>query len=167
MKPRENRFIPSVTKTISLLYSFDSVLSIGIRRVNCVWLELFKEKDVEFLEIFNRNVQKIRDLGYVVHKGDVRTFVPNRKYDVVVWSHGPEHIKKEEIPDTLALIESYTTKIVILLAPWGLHEQGISHDNINECHLSTLYEDDFPGYNVWTVGEKDVKKSEIVAWRYI
>jgi hypothetical protein len=140
---------------------FDTVLSIGVRRKSDAWLKLFK--NIEFLEIYKPNVDRLRSVGATVYHGDVRVFVPEKKYDVVIWTNGPEHIELDRLYDTLRLVESYS-RFFILSCPWGEHKQGASYGNQNECHVSTLYKRNFADFNVQTYGEQH-KKGKIVAWK--
>jgi len=39
--------------------------------------------------------------------------------DLIFWSHGPEHIFREEWEDTFKKLENSANKIVILQMPWG------------------------------------------------
>ena len=88
-------------------------------------------------------------------------------FDVVLWWHGPEHIDKWELGLTLEALESKTNKMVILGCPFGKYPQDAVDGNIFEIHRSALYPEDFIkyGYNVKTIGERDVMGGNLLAWK--
>lgn len=91
------------------------------------------------------------------------------KWDVVMWIHGPEHIEKSELADTLRNIESYTRYLVVLGCPWGVYKQGKSYGNPYEVHRAYLYPEDFLKlrYKVESIGAKDTPGSNLTAWKHL
>jgi hypothetical protein len=88
------------------------------------------------------------------------------RYQAVVWWHGPEHVKREELAATLARLEAMAD-IVILGCPWGVYPQGDYGGNPHEVHLATLLPEDFEtlGYEVTTLGKRDDPASNLIAWK--
>jgi hypothetical protein len=95
-----------------------------------------------------------------------RAALPYYKYDVVFWWHGPEHVGYTELNTTLDSLEA-TAPWVILACPWGKYIQNKTGGNPYEEHLSHLYPEMFKarGYETATLGQKDVKGSNLLAWR--
>jgi hypothetical protein len=60
----------------------------------------------------------------------------HRKFDLVLWWHGPEHIKEEFLVPTIKKLERLSNKYVVLGSPEGWHEQGSDRDNHFDSHLS-------------------------------
>ena len=135
-----------------------NILYIGARDDSPRHIELFKNCNVTILEIFESNVVILRRAGFNVIQGDVKTFDPKGNYDIILWSHGPEHLHLEDIPVTLLRIEDYTSVAVVLMCPWGLYEQGEIDGNNNELHLSHLQPSTFEklGYSVEIQGIEGV-----------
>lgn len=100
---------------------------------------------------------------------DIRIFDTDRKWDLLMWLHGPEHIHKEELESTVKKIEKLTRKLIVMACPWGIYPEGAIQGNPHEVHLSSLYEEDFKalGYMVDTIGQKDVPGSNLLSWKYV
>lgn len=62
----------------------------------------------------------------------------NKKYDAVIWLHGPEHIYWQEFLDCRNEIESIATKLVMYQAPIGEWPQDAIYGNPYEVHVQTL-----------------------------
>ena len=143
-----------------------TMLYIGARFDAHSWLDIFVTAghDVTILEIWKPNVKKLID--YDVILGDVRTTELNN-YDYVIWWHGPEHIKQDELKSTLDKLEQITNKILAVACPYGLYPQGCHNGNPYETHLSTIYPETLIdlGFEIATDGERDTEGSEIVAWK--
>jgi hypothetical protein len=98
--------------------------------------------------------------------GDVRNFnfdpagIPHA--DLILWSHGPEHINREEWQDTFARLEAMSTRGVILQMP-----AGIAYD-CDEAHLSKNIQkgelEKF-GYTVKYEGVWDTPSCSILAYK--
>jgi hypothetical protein len=144
-------------------------LYVGARTNRFDFGEAFKNAGcaITILEAFRLNVEYLRTIEWLedVIEGDVRIFKPCKTYEVTFWWHGPEHVDIKEIPDTLKLIESYTTELVVLGCPWGVYEQGEAFGNPYETHRSYIYPETFEalGYTVECLGARDVRGSNITA----
>ncbi len=85
-------------------------------------------------------------------------------FDLSFWSHGPEHIVREEWKKTFTKLEKITGKIVILQCPWG---SGYDYD---QEHLAKSIEpkefEDY-GYKTLHCGVKGSKDTNILAWKLL
>lgn len=127
--------------------------------------------NIDILEIWTENVEFLRNLGYYTIQGDVRNVknIINCKYDVVVWWHGPEHIKKDELKLTLENLESISNLIVLgcpLNDVIGQNEVG---NNPYEEHKWIVQKKDLEelNYNVFVVLRPYYHCNHITAWRFV
>lgn len=96
-------------------------------------------------------VHDVREIGSI-----------DKTFDLSFWSHGPEHVVREEWGGAFAELESVTNKIVILQCPWG---SGYDYDHE---HLSKSIEpEEFHAYGYETLhcGVKNSKDTNILAWK--
>lgn len=64
--------------------------------------------NIEIIEIWKPNVDILKKIfPFTIIHGDIKHFktIINKSYDICCWWHGPEHIKKEEFPNTINEIE--------------------------------------------------------------
>ena len=166
-------FYKNIDRTASLmrlipgLFDMDC-LYVGARVDRMDYYKDFK-KQPTIIEAWEPNVHHLNGLDYNVLLGDIVTFefLSFEKYEVVMWWHGPEHIKHEELQPTLEKIEKVATKAVVLGCPWRGVEQGEIHNNPYEKHLSFLDYEDFESYQVECLGNIDDKGSNITAVKWI
>jgi hypothetical protein len=176
MNEQEKQRFKQITKNVPQLFDFGggkellyigaspSRFQFGEELIRCGY-------NVTILEAWAKNALHYttrRDLR--VDIGDVSQFetLKGRRCDVTFWWHGPEHITRSKLPTVLQEVEWITSKLVVLGCPWGEYKQGEYGGNPYEKHLSTLDKDFFVdlGYNVSTVGEKDVpNKNNLLAWK--
>lgn len=124
------------------------------------------------LEIWQPNVEMVASQfpDFRVILGDVRrvaTYFEPKQFEVSIWFHGPEHCIHNEAWRAIAELEHLTKQLVILGCPWGAYQQGPVDGNVWETHLSTFYPEDFQaiGYQTDTLGKKDQRGSNILAWK--
>lgn len=131
--------MPDVKTVLNIGYRHDSdhtlrnvLVSNGIQfsvlevfKPNCDFMERAKISN----DIINMNVKDIESLG--------------RKFDAVIWLHGPEHVSWEEFLSVRTSIENCADKIVIYQAPTGECPQDELYSNPFERHVSTLYPEPF------------------------
>jgi len=103
-----------------------------------------------------------------LYHGRIEDFRPHRyrKYDVVFWWHGPEHVEEERLPGILQHLEKFCNYIIITGCPWGRYKLGAVLHNPYEKHRSYLYPELFinAGYDmVDCVGQIDVPGSNMAA----
>ena len=96
---------------------------------------------ISILEIYKPNVQYFKnDPRFTeVIEGDVTKFNSKKKYDIVFWWHGPEHIEEEKIKNTLKKLELIAKHFVVLGCPWGDVPQSLGLEkNPDEKHVSFI-----------------------------
>lgn len=157
----------SLKRMIPNLFDMDC-LYIGAREDRADYLKDFKRQP-DILEIWEPNCVNLRSQEYVVFSIDVRDASDIRGYfDVVFWWHGPEHIKKKELAETLKSLEKIASKAVVLGCPWGYFKNG-EFDNPYEKHLSHHSHPIFErlGYQVECLGTKNKRGSNLTAVKWI
>ena len=174
------KFIPEILKCESMLY-----IGANPRRfelMDLFWAEAPQmkvdvmeawEPNVEGLKALNakygifRNIlhDDIRDYADLDGIGDEQEYFGS--YDVVMFWHGPEHLKIQEIPPVLEAMERAAEKLVILGCPWGKYPQGNVGGNPFEEHNSVLYPRMFQqwGYNTATIKKPNKRGGHILAWK--
>lgn len=153
------------------VFSHKTVLYIGARKDRYQFLANFFSAgyNISILEIHEPNADFFRTLPWVndVITDDVRTFKSDNKYDIVFWWHGPEHISKEDLSDTLRNLESITNKMIVLGCPWGdvPRNDKYEKENVNEKHLNIIGIGDLEslGYKASYFGTENVLGSNIIA----
>lgn len=151
-----------------------TLLYIGARSDAHSWLDELSLSGnlITVLEIWPANV-----IGLIGHpaivdlvQGDVRfasELLNEGKFDYVFYWHGPEHLKLDDIAETLTMLEGMCNRLIALACPYGVYLQGEHQGNTYETHQSTLYPEFFLGlgYEVRTDGKPDEAGSEVVAWK--
>lgn len=126
---------------------------------------------ITILEAHQANAIHLNSLGlYEVIHGDITTYdFQKRKFDIVFWWHGPEHIEFDQLENTVKKLESIASKLVILGCPYGIYEQGELEGNPYEVHKSHHIPHEFIclNYDVIQIGEKDIHGSNITAVKHI
>ena len=131
-----------------------SVLNIGYRNDSDPTIKnACQNAGISFtvLEVFPENCRIMRANGMDVIEMNVLNIRSlERKFDAVIWLHGPEHITWEEFMMCRKDIESKANELIIYQAPMGEYPQGELYNNPFEKHVSTLYPEMFEelGYNV-------------------
>jgi hypothetical protein len=151
------------------IFKYKSVLYIGARPSRADFLEAFRKEgyEIDILEIYQPNAEHFKKIQWInkVIEGDVSEVKLKKKYDIIFWWHGPEHIKEDKLKGTLKKLESASKKLVVLGCPWGKIEQNEIFENENERHLSyfdTGYFEEL-GYKTAYFGRKDFSGSNISA----
>ena len=124
--------------------------------------------NITILEAHKPNLRKHRG-KYAIINADITKFKTKRRWDIVMWWHGPEHISKGELKPTLQKLERMAKKLVILGCPWGKYVQGVVGGNPYEVHKTHLYPKDLVelGYSVKTLERPNKMGSNILAWKFI
>lgn len=101
-------------------------------------LQKFGVEDYTILEIYEPNVKELRQKGYSVIQGDVleaSEIFPKESFDIVLWSHGPEHLSSlQEIHKAMRELEKITRHFLVLSFPVGIERQGPVQGNPYEVH---------------------------------
>ncbi len=171
-------------KAIPDIFDYETMLYIGAnpRRIELVDLFYLKGYEIDVLEAWKPNYEalvewnkKWKIFRYIYHGNAL--FI-NRKFmqqhfksmwDIVVFWHGPEHLRKEYLEPTLRKLEEHANHLVILGCPRGEYKQNSIDENPFEIHQSYLYEEDFHrlGYRTATVRPKKPRGSNITAWKRV
>lgn len=94
----------------------------------------------------------------------------NNKYDLILWSHGPEILDRKDIIPTIKGLEDITNNLIVLMSPWGKYTYSNTENLLREdTNTTSLYEHNFIvlGYRVSTIGNKDENGSNLLAWKFI
>jgi hypothetical protein len=122
---------------------------------------------ISIMEIFPENVELMaRDESLEVMQGDaIKDRYGRRKWDMVLFWNGPEHVEKKDLEKCFKNLEKMTRKVLVMGAPYGKRPQGVLYGNEHEIHASTLIAKDFRDHfeEVVLVGEKDHKWSQLIA----
>ncbi len=161
-----------LTKYIPDFFDYKTVLYIGIEKYRCVFIKNLVEHGyiIDLLEIWKPHADHYREANKKlcifrdIYNGDVRKIdevIIGKKYDVVFWFHGPEHILKDQIPETFNKIKKYTKKLLVMACPHGESESPARDGNIYNEHYCALYPQDFIDLGFNAISENDVR---IKAW---
>lgn len=160
-------------RSIPDIWQYDNVLYVGARESRIDFGREFRRNNyqIDVLEVFRPNVDFLKEVAWLnqVYQGDVRQVdeVIGQEYDIVFWWHGPEHIDKAELKETLRRTESVATKLIVCGCPWGVYEQEEAYGNPFEEHRAHLLPEDFAclGYEVSAIGREGFFGSNIIAWK--
>lgn len=103
----------------------------------------------------------------MVEEVDKIEYLKSRIYDVVFFWHGPEHVEISQVEPILKKLEKLTRMILVLGSPFGIYRQKNVGGNPFEIHQSAIYPEFYSqiGYEWSTLGERDVKKSNLMGWK--
>jgi len=124
------------------------------------------------LEIDKEILQKVdKSNKYLAHfvLGDVRNIdvlVQDNPFDVIFWSHGPEHIYRSEWKSTFSKIESVARSLVILQMPWGSGYDKDAHSGHLSLSIRKGELENF-GYTAYYVGEENSRWADIFSYKVI
>ena len=134
----------------------------------------FNLKEVTLLEIWKPNIEVLHKHlpTHEIIEADFVEFVKTteKKWDMVVWWHGPEHVALQQCHDTLENMKKLATKIIILGCPYGLsYPQGTIEGNVYEKHRSfpipsVFHEHGYNTHSILLPGGKEGAGCHITAW---
>lgn len=147
-----------------------NLLYVGINQRRAFLLRAFAEwqYDIELIEIFKPNVEFCRRFyAFPIIHGNIckANELLTKKYDIIAWIHGPEHIKKNKLKSTLKKIEE-KAKLVLLIVPEGHNPQGIVDNNKHEKHLWDPHPEDFQNLG-YKVKHETVNNKDLIVWKYV
>jgi hypothetical protein len=87
------------------------------------------EADSKHYEIVRKN-----DWLCEVIQGDILNFSFNKRYDVIYWWHGPEHVYLNELDKALTKIEN-NARFIVLGCPWGINKNKYLGYQEHKSHL--------------------------------
>lgn len=154
-----------------------SVLNVGVgynaecRLWNSFFVHIFNSKEFTNIDIVQDHINTAKKYNDSLVANsllcDIRevdnVWQPN-SFDLIFWSHGPEHIYRHEWKDTFEKIEEVASKLVILQCPWGSgydRHPGHFAKSIQKNELEEF------GYSVLTCGIKDTRDAGILAWKIL
>ena len=110
-----------------------------------------------FRTVVQGSAQRIKEIDYF----------KNKKYDVVFWWHGPEHIKGKHVLSTIKTLEWMTKKVIVLASPYGFTKQIAVGGNPFEVHQSGITPGLYAriGYKWNTWGEERSRHSNLLGWK--
>lgn len=97
----------------------------------------------DVLEIYTPNCEYLKSnkkISAIYNLGAHQIASLEKKWDAIIWLHGPEHVKWEEFLNMRSDIESCANDLVIYQAPEGEFPQEDIYGNVYERHVSTLRE---------------------------
>jgi len=183
-EPKGPAFFGMYSDIIAELPQVNSILNIGLgdKGETVKWLKiyngLFGLSRFENLELVQSRINKMKnvkgkDRDYIntCHLGDVRNIdeLNLGTFDIVLWSHGPEHIHRDDWKDTFAKLDK-VGKIIVIHLPWGTgydNAPGKKHP-LGDAHLSGSVmrgEMEEFGFKVRYVGVRDTRQSNMYGWK--
>jgi len=160
------------TEYVPDFFDYKNVLYIGIERYRAVFIKNFLDHGykIDLLEIWEPHVEHYRKANKVlnmfgeIYHGDVRNVdeIIHKRYDQVLWFHGPEHLEREEIPAVLRKLSKMTLKLIAMACPYGESTSPARGGNEHNRHYSALFPLDFLNWG-FSVEASDKR---IKAWRY-
>jgi len=173
---RERQRAKQLIRNIPDVWKHKRVLYIGARLNRFHFKNNLRENRciVDVIEINKENCEGLKTLKWlnrIIH-GDVIDVdeLVDSKYDMVLWSHGPEMIERKDITPTIDKLMRLTGKIIILMCPWGKYWGKFPSSTPSENVSKTpLYEGYFKrlGFKTSILGEKDARGSNLLAWKRI
>jgi hypothetical protein len=167
MKARETQLLRSIPDILDC----KTILYIGISQEREEILRLFKNKNfkITIIEAWKPNVEALKPKYPDIIWGDItdpEIMASLPQCDIVMWWHGPEHVKKKDLPDLLGALRKKALKFAVVACPWGIYKQGAVKGNPYEKHQSYLYPDFFrdQGWMTSVIGQKNVRGSNLIAW---
>jgi len=174
LKIRKDNWL-EIYNDISEQCNIDTILNIGIgpghaciswnEFLNNLWLAQYLEN----LEIDKAicDSAKATDNYLIanIQHGDVRKIdeiYSDNSFDLIFWSHGPEHIERKEWVATFKKIEKIASKVVILQMPWG---DGYDYDTGHLSKSIKRGEIEKFGYTVYYDGVENTKNAGITGYK--
>lgn len=154
------------------VFDYQTVLYVGAgNRLQMFDHFVDRKYEIDIVEVFLPNVMKLGSVKGIrtIYNSDIRYFRTQNKYDVVFFWHGIEHIQRDELLPLTNKMKTYANKLIVLGMPYGEYEQGTIYDNPYEEHVTAWYPEDFPirGFKCDTIGMRDSKRSNLIAWKRI
>lgn len=172
-----------IFRNIKDLRKYKTLLYIGAHTDRLEMIDIFHDfnYEIDVLEIWGPNVKGLIELNEKqnifrdIIQGDILDetiwgdgFGLGPIYDIVMFWHGPEHVKKERLPDLIKTLEALAKHYVIMACPIGKYKQGPVDGNPYEVHESYLWPEDFIKYNYKAdciIKKKKARGSNMVLWK--
>lgn len=127
---------PNINTILNIGYRYDSDQTI----LNAC---ISNNKTFEVMEIYKPNCDVLKNNKNIkeIHNMDVKDIkMLNKKFDAIIWLHGPEHVNWEDFLVFRKDIEDSANYLVVYQAPEGFYAQENIYGNIYEKHVQTLSE---------------------------
>ena len=176
----EQNRLQQLERNIPLIWEYDSLLYIGAGPERFHFKKqlkaISKGCEIDVLEIEPDRCKALWPYKWIrrIIQDDVvnAAHCIEQRYDCILWSHGPEILENRTIAfETLEYLYKMTKEVLVVLCPWG--EYKYDADEINshrpsDINKTALYPDDFlvRGFAVSCLGFKDMRGSNLLAWRY-
>lgn len=160
--------------------TINSFLNVGFHdfqdRRNRWWIDICKANKIDWhiLELFPANVENFKNHTpeqdhHRITLGNIKDIATlfDRKFDVILHWHGPEHLLKDDYLSYLPDIVATTVKLLILGCPDGHEEQGAAYGNPYEEHISFWTAGEFNNLGFKTNTVSDKNPGHITAYRYL
>ncbi len=147
-----------------------SILDIGVgfgskgvlfREYSDIWDRNLKDWKtiIDGVEIFEEYLNEIHKKIYNnIHIGNILDIIDTLgDYDLIYMGDVIEHISKPEALDLLEKLKA-KGKIVIIVTPEDIGNQGTVFGNENEAHISQWYLEDFKGFETFKIANMIVAK---------
>ncbi len=124
------------------------------------WYSICKEVNLPYtiIERFEPWANELKEEGHNAVCADVCEYIPPTDNSLLLWSHGPEHITKEEFKKCIPFFEDKYVNFIVAM-PYGIWEQTSSVNPYEEhkwhADISDLEELGFD--YIGTNGPKDHK----------
>lgn len=169
MRIPEHNYTPREQTVVDILRDRDvrGILNVGFRNWmdprNHWWIKICEANNIPWhiLEVFEPNVKDIIARGCREDKitcGNIQDIsdVPEGIDTLLFW-HGPEHLKKEEMLALVPSLENLFPNIIFGM-PLGEEPQGAAYDNPYENHISVWYPEDWEKLGYEVIGVQDHQK---------
>lgn len=159
-----------IIKNIPDILDHKSILYIGANKLRHWFLDKFENADyeIDIVEIYQDNCKWLLSQGkYNVCNANILNFNFGKKYDIVFWYHGIEHVLKNSFINYLPNIKNNINKLAIFGCPYGKFKQDEVYNNENEKHISEWSPNELInlGLQVAYYGkENDVWGADLISW---
>lgn len=123
--------------------------------------------EIDVVEAFEKNATAIKEWKWIheVFNADIRFFEPKKKYDIIMFWHGVEHLPKNEVVLLTVKLKEYC-KLLVYATPNGKYEQGEEYGNPFEKHVSHWTAKDFEelGMTASEIGKPNEKNGNVIAY---
>jgi hypothetical protein len=127
-----------------------------------------------YLEVDEGYINKWKNEKYPLYQGsviDIKKLI-SKPFDIIIWGHGPEHIKHQEMLSTFDSMYEKSNKGIVCFCPWGSYYdyQDVMNNNPFEKHLQKNMDEntfgpEFSNYSRMYGGIKDSGNGLIVIFR--
>ena len=161
----EEERLKQLQRCIPDIFTFTDVLYIGghLKYGRNVQIGRLFE-NIEIVEAFEGNVNELRQAGYKVYHSDIMTWRPEKKYQVSMFWHGPEHLYDWQVPILIDKLKGCTTDLIVFATPFGVYDQGPEYGNDYETHRSHWRAADFEKLGMESDEMGETYNGNVISW---